>query len=120
MAKIMIVEDLSIMQEILKEVLALNGHSVIFQAINGQEAIDYYSNEENVRPDLVLMDHRMPGKDGISTMQEIFEIDDATNIVFVSADPSARKKALEMGAVYYLIKPISVKTFLEVVEKFTQ
>ena len=120
MSKIMIVEDLSIMQEILKEVLALNGHLVIFQANNGQEAIDYFLNEDNKRPDLVLMDHRMPGKDGITTMQEIFEIDDTTNIVFVSADPTARRKALAMGAVYYIIKPISVKTFLEVVEKFTQ
>ncbi len=119
MAKIMIVEDLAITQEILKEVLGLDGHTVIFSAYNGQEAIDYFLNKENEMPDLVLMDHRMPGKDGITTMKEIFEITDTIVVIFVSADPTAQNAALEMGAVDYLIKPISVKSFLEKVNKFT-
>ena len=115
----MIVEDLDITQEILKEVLGLDGHTVIFSAFNGQEAIDYFQNKDNEIPDLVLMDHRMPGKDGIETMKEIFEIIDTIRIVFVSADPTAQNAALDMGAVDFLIKPISVKNFLEKVNKYT-
>ena len=105
MAKIMIVEDLTITQEILKEVLGLDGHTVIFSALNGQEAIDYFLSRENEMPDLILMDHRMPGKDGIETMKEIFEITDTIRIIFVSADQTAKGDALEMGALYFLIKP---------------
>ena len=115
----MIVEDLTITQEILKEVLGLDGHTVIFSALNGQEAIDYFLNRENEMPDLILMDHRMPGKDGIETMKEIFEITDTIRIIFVSADPTAQDAALEMGAVDFLIKPISVKSFLEKVKIYT-
>ena len=115
----MVVEDFPIVQEVIKEVLGLEGHNVIFSAFNGQEAIDYFLDKENELPDLVLMDHRMPGKDGITTMKEIFEISDEIIVVFISADPSAQKKALDLGAVDYLIKPLSIKSFIKVVNKYT-
>ena len=52
-------------------------------------------------------------------MKEIFTIIDSIRIVFISADPTAQNIALDMGAVDYLLKPISIKSFLEMVKKYT-
>ncbi|NHJ86928.1 MAG: response regulator, partial [Asgard group archaeon] len=67
-------------------------------------------------PDLVIMDHRMPVKDGVTALQELLEMDSSIKVIFVSADESARKKALSMGAIGYLIKPFSVKEILKLID----
>jgi two-component system chemotaxis response regulator CheY len=113
MAKIMIVDDMIEIQEILEEILSIKGHSVISAAMDGQQAIDYITKEQNEKPDLIIMDHRMPIVDGITALQEILAIDSDLKIIFVSADESARKKALQIGAVDYLIKPFSIKVILK-------
>ena len=102
----MIVDDMVVIQEILVEILSLKGHDVIFTANDGQQAIDYFNNNNNPKPDIIILDHRMPGKDGVK-------------VVFVSADESARNEALTFGAVDYLVKPFSVKAILTLIEKIT-
>jgi len=118
-ARVMIVDDMVVIQEILVEILSLKGHDVIFTANDGQQAIDYYVDNNNLRPDLIILDHRMPGKDGVATLKELMEIDGAVKVVFVSADESARNEALTIGAVDYLVKPFSVKAILTLIEKIT-
>ncbi|HUU77884.1 MAG TPA: response regulator [candidate division Zixibacteria bacterium] len=117
MIKIMIVEDMIVIQEILKEIFNLKGYSVIYTASDGQEAIDYFLNPNNTYPDLIIMDHRMPNKDGLTALKEILEISSEIKIVFVSADESARNEALKKGAISYLVKPISIKDILTLIDE---
>lgn len=119
LARVMIVDDMVVIQEILVEILSLKGHDVIYTANDGQQAIDYFSNNNNPKPDIIILDHRMPGKDGVTTLKELIQIDGAVKVVFVSADESARNDALTFGAIDYLVKPFSVKAILTLIEKIT-
>ncbi|NPE09192.1 MAG: response regulator [Asgard group archaeon] len=116
MAKIMIVDDMIVIQEILKEILNLKGHTIIFTAIDGQQAVDYFKDPVNEWPEIVIMDHRMPIKDGVTALEELLVLDENIKVIFVSADESARNKALVMGAIGYLVKPFSVKAILKLID----
>ena len=119
LVKIMIVEDMVVMQEILREIFSLKGYSVIYTASNGDEAVKYFLNPNYECPDIVIMDHLMPNKDGLTALKEIRSINSNINVVFVSADENARKEALEEGAIAYLLKPISIKDILKLIEQLS-
>ena len=82
---------------------------------NGMDAYTKYVEQSNgdAKPDIVLLDHLMPGIDGLETMEKILEFDRSAFIVFVSAniqDP-IRNKALESGARLFLNKPLKPGDF---------
>ena len=96
----------------------MEGHEIIAKAFNGDEALDIYKNFQNY-PDIILMDHRMPSKDGLEVTEKILSINPNCKIVFVSADYSIRDKALDVGAVDFLEKPIDFTNLLRMVEKYS-
>ena len=116
----MIVDDMIVIQEILKEILNLKGYIIIFTALDGQQAVDYFKDPVNEWPEIVIMDHRMPIKDGVTALKELLVLDKNIKVIFVSADESARNKALEMGAIGYLVKPFSVKAILRLIDSVTK
>jgi two-component system chemotaxis response regulator CheY len=83
---------------------------------NGEEALANFKNSSN-EPDIILMDHRMPGKNGLETTKEILSINPQCKIIFVSADYTVRDRALEIGAVDFLEKPIDFTTLFRIIEK---
>ncbi len=98
--------------------MKLEGHEIVAKAFNGEEAIEIYRSFQNA-PDIILMDHRMPSKDGLETTKEILSINPNCKIVFVSADYRVRDKALEFGAIDFLEKPIDFTNLLRMVEKYS-
>lgn len=91
-------------------------YTILDMATNGQEAIEKY-RKFNKKPDLIIMDHRMPVKNGIEATREILELDGNARILFVSADVSVREEALEIGAIDFLEKPSSMDVLLDGIEK---
>jgi len=83
------------------------GHTVIDFASNGNEAILKFKNFKT-KPDLIIMDHRMPFKNGIDTMREIIELDPDMKIIFTSADNQIRDLALRSGAISFQEKPFPI------------
>ncbi len=49
------------------------------------------------KPDIILMDHRMPKKNGIEASKEILKINGKTKIIFLSADSSIKEEVLSIG-----------------------
>jgi len=96
--------------------LKLEGHEIVAKAFNGEEAINIYKNLQNA-PDIILMDHRMPSKDGVEVTEEILSINPNSKIIFVSADYTVRDKALEVGAIDFLEKPIDFNTLFRIIKK---
>lgn len=98
-----VVDDEDFIRDLYKDVFESAGLTV-FSASSGDEAVDVFRTLKS-RPDIIIMDHRMPGKDGIQTTKEILRMDPSVPIIFSSADESVREQALEAGACSFWAKP---------------
>ena len=119
MIKVFIVDDDQSLQRLYGLILKEAGFEIIGTAINGKDAIEKYTNLEG-RPDLVLMDHRMPIKNGLDAMVEILKINRKEKIIFASADMSVKQKAISLGAVAFLDKPFKMQHLLITIRKIVK
>lgn len=115
MVTIFIIDDEAILHRLYKDVFAIKGHEVIADAYDGEEAVQKFSMM-NPKPDVIILDHRMPNKDGLVCMKEMLEIDPNSKIVFISADANVREQAIEGGAVSFGLKPVTIRHMLDLVE----
>ena len=111
MVSIFIVEDDMSLQRLYQMVLENAGFQIIDTAANGDEAVKKYESL-SIKPDIILMDHRMPIKNGIEATKEILEISNHSKILFASADNSIKRLALSIGAISFLEKPFDLKTLI--------
>jgi two-component system chemotaxis response regulator CheY len=120
MLSIMIVDDEDMLHELYGKLLELKGYQVMASAYNGVEAVDMYRAMDQ-RPDLILMDHRMPIMNGLEAMREILGIDDGAQVVFLTADAAVAEHAMAAGAANVLLKPFRMdmlhKAVADVAEK---
>ena len=93
----------------------MKGYQVLASAKNGKEAIDMFKKFHQ-RPDVIIMDHRMPLKDGLQVTKEMLEIDKSLKIIFISADNTIKEKALSLGAINFTNKPCSVQKLYNNIE----
>jgi two-component system cell cycle response regulator DivK len=110
MARILIVEDSPDNMMLFRTVLALKGHTIV-ELAGGEELFPTLSAG---RPDLVLMDIQMPGRDGFSLLAELraSEYKDLRVIALTAhAMAGDRDRALEAGFDGYIAKPIDIKQF---------
>ena len=119
MIKVFIVDDDQSLQRLYGLILKEAGFEIIGTAINGKDAIEKYTNLEG-RPDLVLMDHRMPIKNGLDAMVEILKINKKEKIIFASADITVKQKAISLGAVAFLDKPFKMQHLLITIRKIVK
>ena len=116
--KILVVDDEPSICELLKEFITILGYQV-FTACNGEEAVSRF---EEKRPDIVLLDIKMPGMSGIDVLRKIKEHDSHVKVIMVSAfgDIDTVRTTLKMGASRHLEKPIDLdllkKTLLDLQE----
>lgn len=108
--KLMLVDDQKMFAESLKMFLMnyAEDMEVIHIASNGKEALDYFSENE-IHPDIVLMDVRMPVMDGVCAVEQIKKNwPDAKTIMLSTYDEDEYvRQALLKGASGYLLKDIS-------------
>ena len=83
-------------------------------ACNGQEAVDQCIEH---RPDLALLDIRMPTMDGLQAASEITKTQPATQIVFVTAYDEHALEAFDKNAIDYLLKPVKQERLQQAIEK---
>ena len=109
-SKILVVDDEKAVCKELRKFLEGKGYSVI-EAYDGDEAVAKYTLE---RPDVVLLDIRMPGKDGVKTLHELKELDPDASVIMVTAvhEEDIAKQAMAEGAFDYITKPIN-REYLE-------
>ena len=115
MASIFIAEDNSYISRIYKLILELEGHRVIGIASNGESAVNIYKSLLK-KPDIIIMDQRMPIKDGMEAAKEILQINRRAKIIFTSADKSVNKEALSIGVVSVLEKPFKVENLVNKIQ----
>ena len=121
--RILLAEDNPVNQKLGEKLLAKAGHEVV-AANNGEAAfLAYSASPEDF--DLIFMDIQMPGMDGLEGTRAIrkFEAGDSGKripIVAMTGQAMAgdREKCLEAGMDDYMVKPISKKLILEMVQKW--
>jgi CheY-like chemotaxis protein len=105
--KILVVDDEVFIQDLYHAMLPAGGHVVLDSAFNGQEAVDKYRAHQGVL-DLVIMDHRMPIKNGLDATKEILTIDPAARVLVISADATVEPRCSASGAIGFIEKPFTM------------
>lgn len=100
--KVLVVDDTPFMRELIIKLLNKEGCEIVGEAKNGEEAISMY---QELRPQLVTMDINMPILNGLQAIKRIMEFDYNANIIVVTGHQNAEKKAMELGAKEFLLKP---------------
>ncbi len=108
--RVLIVDDNRLLVEGLSNLLAAHGFEVVGTARDGEEAV---SQAERVRPDLVLMDIRMPRCDGLTATRLIKARLPETKVVMLttSAEDDDLFEAVRSGACGYLLKSVTGDEF---------
>jgi DNA-binding LytR/AlgR family response regulator len=100
--RVLIADDEPIAREVLRgELESCPGVEVVGEAASGEAALEQVLE---LRPDVVLLDHEMPGRNGIEVAASLGP--HAPLIVFVTAYQDHALQAFEVGAVDYLLKPV--------------
>jgi two-component system chemotaxis response regulator CheY len=108
----LIVDDEAHLRSYLKLILKQLGFDRIYEAVNGQEGVDFY---KRWMPELVLMDVNMPVKEGLEALKEIIEFDEEAVVVMASSVASRHtvETSLEIGASYYLRKDLKKENLVD-------
>jgi len=114
MARILIVDDSSIVRRNLKTILTRAGHEIIAEAENGMQAYNEYAKN---KPDLVTMDITMPLLDGVRAVKKIINDYPQARIIMVSALDQKNMviAAIQNGAKHYILKPFEADKVIAVV-----
>lgn len=115
--KVLICDDSILARKQIKDCIAIAGSPTIFEAADGEHAIELYKEH---KPDLVFLDIVMPKKDGNIVINEIMEFDKDAIIIIVSSvgTQSQLKCALESGATDFIQKPINKIQIIDAVNKY--
>ena len=110
--RILVAEDETLIRMDLVEMLQDAGYEVVAQASNGQEAIDF-ANEH--RPDLAILDVKMPVLDGISAAEKIISVSPVLMLTAFS-QKDLIDRANDAGAMAYVVKPFTINDLLPAIE----
>jgi two-component system response regulator (stage 0 sporulation protein F) len=105
--RLLIVDDETPVLEVLSEYFGGQGYDVE-TASNGTEALDAVRRR---RPDVVLLDIRMPGMDGVELLRRLRDLDAGLAVIMVTAneDVALARETLKLGAFDYVAKPFDFK-----------
>lgn len=115
--KILAVEDEPVILQLFRLNFELRGYAVV----GCQGADDVLGQVRSERPDLILLDILMPGRNGWSVLEELKSDSELSGvpvvICSVMAKPEDRRKGREMGAFDYVTKPFDLRELVGVVER---
>ena len=84
----------------------MSGFQVLGIANNGDEAIKMFRSFPE-KPDIIILDYRMPIKNGLDALKEILQIDHNSRVIFASADKTIKEEVYSYGAMEFLDKPFT-------------
>ncbi len=102
--KVLICDDSLLIRRQLKDALERMGGFTVYQASNGQEAVEVFKKEV---PNLLLLDLVMPVMNGLDCLKNIMEIDAEASVVVITSTGTKEnlRQALDLGAIDFIQKP---------------
>jgi response regulator NasT len=110
--RILIAEDETLIRMDLAEMLRENGYEVVGEATNGEEAVAL-ANE--LKPDLAILDVKMPKLDGISAAETIVKTSPVLMLTAFSQKDLV-ERALDAGVMAYVVKPFTIDDLIPAIE----
>ncbi|WP_276310090.1 ANTAR domain-containing response regulator [Nocardioides speluncae] len=112
--RVLIAEDEALIRMDLAEMLAEEGYDVVGQAADGERAVEL---AEELRPDLVILDVKMPKLDGIAAAERIAEQRIAPVVILTAfSQRDLVERARDAGAMAYLVKPFTKQDLVPSIE----
>ncbi len=115
MATILIIEDEEVLARNMRDSLALTGYTARCVE-SGEQGIELVESDP---PDVVIVDYRLPGKNGLEVLNAIGQSSPRTGAIMVTAhgDVAMAVQAMKAGAAEFLAKPIDLDTLHLIVER---
>lgn len=102
--RVLVVDDEAPARDRLRALLAeIGGHEVVGEAGDGRRALAAIAE---CSPEVVLLDIRMPGMDGLEAARHLARVPDAPAVIFATAHDEHAMEAFDAQAVAYLLKPV--------------
>jgi two-component system NarL family response regulator len=115
--RIVVADDHGVLREGLVSLIKRKGDMmVVGEAANGREAVDLWKKH---RPDVTLLDLRMPELDGVGAIKEIRELDDSAHIIVLTTYDGDEDiyRAIKAGAKGYLLKDTAREAIMECIRR---
>ena len=110
--RILVAEDETLIRMDLVEMLGEAGYEVVAEASNGEEAVNLAAE---VKPDLAILDVKMPVLDGISAAEKIISISPVLMLTAFSQKDLV-ERARDAGAMAYVVKPFTINDLVPAIE----
>ncbi|WP_372985545.1 UvrY/SirA/GacA family response regulator transcription factor [Marinobacter sp.] len=117
MISVLVVDDHELVRSGITRMLADNPDlDVVGQASSGEDAIEFVRKQ---RPDIVLMDIRMPGIGGLEATRRILRIDDSIRVIVVTAcaDDPYPTRVMQSGASAYITKGADIQEMVRAIRQ---
>lgn len=102
--RVLVADDMPVVRRLCASTLRTAGHDVL-EAENGAEALEIYASQ---RVDALILDLRMPEKDGVTVLRELSMMDKQPYVVVITAGTDAEiREAIGLGARTVVLKPFS-------------
>lgn len=107
----MIVEDDPLIRQLFTEAFTKKGYDVIAVASDGAKAVSVYKNLKQ-KPDIIILDFRLPEKNGFEVSQEILASNSDAEILMISGDPTFDRKAVISRGINIMQKPVEINDLI--------
>lgn len=111
--RVVVAEDESLIRMDIVETLRDHGFDVVAEAADGEEAI---AKSEELKPNLVVMDIKMPNMDGITAAKRLAELKIPVVLLTAFSQKELVDQAAEAGAMAYVVKPFTPTDLIPAVE----
>jgi two-component system, chemotaxis family, chemotaxis protein CheY len=114
--RVLVVDDLPMMRQALRDVIEEAGFVVAGEAIDGNQGLVAYMEH---KPDVVLLDIVMPKLDGIAALKQLIRIDPGARVIMCSAlgEQSLIFRAIQLGARDFIVKPFRPQRVVESIRR---
>lgn len=113
-AKILTIEDSAFERKVIIDLLRESGYEDIVEAKTGEEGLEVYERE---KPDLVLLDLRMPGMQGMEVLKALKKKDAKVIVVSIVRKQETVDDVMRLGADGYLFKPVTKDNLIPPIKK---
>lgn len=111
--RVLIADDEAVVRMDLREMLEESGYTVVGEAGNGKRALEL---GKELKPDLAILDIRMPEMNGLEVGEKLMEEGVATLILTAYTDREFIERAKEIGVLAYLVKPFTKENLIPAIE----